>query len=361
MRGAVLRSVGKPLVISDRLVLASPGPGEVRVALRASGVCHSDLSMQNGTLAPEAMPTTLGHEGAGVVLETGPGVESVQPGDHVILVWIPPCGSCRVCLRGQPQLCDRVWKQRAQAPSPLSDAQGEIGIGFGIGTFAEETIVPAEALVVIDETVPFEIAALIGCGVMTGVGAVINTARVEPGSKVAVIGVGGVGVNVIQGARLSGASTIAAIDLNEGKLEAALEFGATHTATPARANALSEVLTGNEGFDYVFEVVGRSSAIRQAWDLTRRGGTTVVVGVGRDDDFLKLSAGEIYESERRLVGSIYGSADVRTDFHRVIALWRAGRLNLEGLISRVIGLDEVNKAFEAMADGGVLRSVITYS
>jgi S-(hydroxymethyl)glutathione dehydrogenase / alcohol dehydrogenase len=212
----------------------------------------------------------------------------------------------------------------------------------------------------IDRSVPFDVAALVGCGVMTGVGAAINTAKVAPGSTVAVIGCGGVGINVIQGARLAGAAIIAAVDRMPGKLEMATRFGATHQV---RDDALGDAvadLTGGAGFDYVFEVVGRSSTIRLAWDATRRGGTTVVVGAGSRTDMVSFSAGELFSSEKKLLGCLYGSADVRTDFARLLRLWQAGRLDLTGLVSRRITLDEVNDAFTAMEAGEVVRSVIEF-
>ena len=360
MRGAVLRAVGEPLVIADDLRLRDPGPGEVRVALKASGVCHSDLSVQNGTFRGSRLPVTLGHEGAGEIISVGPGVAAVQPGDHVILVWVPPCGRCRVCLGGQPQLCTEVRRSRADLASPLSDSAGEITVGFGIGTFAEQTVVPVEAVVPIDKSVPYEVAALVGCGVMTGVGAVINTAKVEPGASVAVIGCGGVGMNVIQGARLAGAAIIVAVDPAPAKLGAARSFGATHAVDPADLPDTVRDLTAGAGFDYAFEVVGRSETLRQAWDVTRRGGVTVAVGAGSAADMVSFSAAELYSSERKLMGCLYGSADVRKDFHRMLALWQAGRLDLTGLVSREIGLDEINGAFAAMGGGEVVRSVIRF-
>lgn len=360
MRGAVLRAVGEPLVISGDLRLRDPGPGEVRVALKASGVCHSDLSVQNGTLGGGRLPATLGHEGAGEVVSVGPGVTGVQLGDHVILVWIPPCGRCRLCLGGQPQLCAEVRRARAGLASPLSDSAGEVALGFGVGTFAEQTVVPAEAVVPIDKSVPFEVAAVVGCGVMTGVGAVVNTARVEPGASVAVIGCGGVGVNVIQGARLSGAAVIVAVDRLPAKLETARSFGATHAVDPGDLPDAVRDLTASAGFDYVFEVVGRSATVRQAWDVTRRGGVTIAVGAGSASDMVSFNVAELFSSEKKLLGCLYGSADVRTDFHRILALWQAGRLDLAGLVSREIGLEEVNEAFAAMDSGEVVRSVIRF-
>jgi S-(hydroxymethyl)glutathione dehydrogenase/alcohol dehydrogenase len=243
----------------------------------------------------------------------------------------------------------------------LADESGEVAVGFGVGTFAEETVVPAEAVVVIDKSVPFEIAALVGCGVMTGVGAVINAAKVEPGASVAVIGAGGVGINVIQAAKLSGATIIAAIDRVENKLSVARQFGATHAFLAETAAEAAKETTSGAGFDYVFEVVGRSATIRQAWDLTRRGGTTVIVGGGSPDDVVEFNAGELFSSERTLMGSIYGSADVRVDFHRVLDLWKAGLLDLEGLVSNEIGLEDVNTAFDAIRKGEAVRSIIRFA
>ena len=360
MRGAVLTEVGKPLEIRDDLVLREPGPGEVLVALRASGVCHSDLSLQNGTLTA-APPVVLGHEGAGEILATGPGVTDVAAGDYVILVWIPPCGQCALCLGGQPQLCTVARLARAGQVSPLSGPEGPIALGLGIGTFGEQTVVPRNAVVPIDADVPFDVAALVGCGVMTGVGAAINTAKVTPGSTVAVIGCGGVGINVIQGARLAGAATIVAVDRMDSKLDMAAKFGATdQVRDDALGDAVARLTDGGAGFDYVFEVVGRSATIRAAWDATRRGGTTVVVGAGSRTDMVSFSAGELFNSEKKLLGSLYGSADVRTDFGRLLRLWKAGRLDLTGLVSRHITVDEVNDAFAAMEAGEVVRSVIEF-
>jgi S-(hydroxymethyl)glutathione dehydrogenase/alcohol dehydrogenase len=359
MRGAVLTEIGKPLEVRDDLQLREPQQGEVLVALRASGVCHSDLSLQNGTLTA-AVPVVLGHEGAGEVLATGPGVVDLKAGDHVILSWIPPCGRCNFCLGGQPQLCTSVRASRADKPSPLRDGDGPVNVGLGIGTFAEQTVVPVQAAIPIDPDVPFDVAALIGCGVMTGVGAAVNTAKVKPGSAVVVIGCGGVGLNVIQGAKLAGAATIIAVDRFESKLEMARQFGATDTASDAEATDKVAELTGGVLADYAFEVVGRSTTIRMAWDLTRRGGVTVVVGAGSRTDQVTFNAGELFSSEKKLLGCIYGSADVRTDFTRLLRLWKAGQLDLTGLVSKRIAVDAVNDAFHAMEAGAVARSVIRF-
>jgi S-(hydroxymethyl)glutathione dehydrogenase / alcohol dehydrogenase len=359
VRGAVVTEVGQAVEIWDDLELRDPGPGEVLVGMRAAGVCHSDLSMQNGTMAP-VLPLVLGHEGAGEVLATGPGVTSVTSGDHVILSWIPPCGQCRTCLGGQPQLCVAVRQARAGQPSPVRGHGAEVQPAIGVGAFAEQVLVPVQAVVPVDREVPFDVAALVGCGVMTGVGAAINTARVAPGSTVAVIGCGGVGLNVIQGARLAGAAVIAAVDRFDSKLELARGFGATHAVRDAEFAAAVPGLTDGLGFDYAFEVVGRSPTIRVAWDATRRGGVTVVVGAGSRTDMVSFSAAELFATERKLIGCLYGSADVRTDFTRLLRLWRAGKLDLTGLVSRRVPLDQVNDAFAAMEAGEVARSVIEF-
>jgi S-(hydroxymethyl)glutathione dehydrogenase/alcohol dehydrogenase len=230
----------------------------------------------------------------------------------------------------------------------------------GTGTFAEETVVAQEAAIPIDPEVPFDVASLIGCGVMTGVGAALNTAKVRPGSSVVVFGCGGVGISVIQGARIAGATEIVAVDLLPEKAELAQRFGATHGVTAQQLPGVSQEITDGEGFDYAFEVVGRPETIRQAWDNTRRGGTTVVVGAGRMDALVTFSAFELFYPEKKLLGCWYGSADVRTDFHRLLNFWRHGKLDLEGMITRRIDLSEVNEAFEACKRGEVIRSVIEF-
>lgn len=355
MKAAIVRQVGAPVEIVD-VDVSDPGPGEVRVQMHATGVCHSDLSFQNGTL-PGVLPAILGHEGAGVVTKAGAGVTSVKPGDHVILNWVPSCGSCYFCVRGEYQLC--MQPRGAAEPRLFLDGQPIPGVA-GMGTFAEEMVVSENAVVAIPDDVPMDIAALIGCGVMTGAGAALNTARVLPGSTVVVIGCGGVGVNVIQGARVCGAATIVAVDRFPQKLEMAKRFGATHGVAPEGLGELSHQLTGGIGFDYAFEVIGLSSTIRQAWDATRRGGTTVVVGAGRFDDVVGISAFELFFSEKTLVGSVYGSANVRRDFPRLIALWKSGQLDLQGLVSKHIALGAVQDAFQAMERGEVIRQVVTF-
>jgi S-(hydroxymethyl)glutathione dehydrogenase / alcohol dehydrogenase len=358
MRAAVFQETGQEKVdILDNVEVVDPQPGDVKIRMRATGVCHSDISAMNGTI-PQPAPCVLGHEGAGEIVEVGEGVTKVAPGDHVIVVWVPPCGECRTCLRGQPNLCP---SSMAAMGNQRFSVDGTPFFGFaGTGTFAEESVMPQQAVVKIPDDVPFEIGALIGCGVTTGVGAALNTAKVEPGSSVAVIGAGGVGISVIQGARIAGASEIVAIDMMESKLETAKRFGATHGATPDTIEDVKNEITAGEGFDYAFEVVGRSETVRQAYDLVRRGGSAVVVGAGRMDDEVRLNCFELFYMEKKLIGSLYGSADVRVEFPRLINLWRNGRLDLDGMISSRLKLDDVNDAFEAMETGDVIRQIIHF-
>jgi S-(hydroxymethyl)glutathione dehydrogenase/alcohol dehydrogenase len=230
----------------------------------------------------------------------------------------------------------------------------------GAGTFAQELVLLEHGAIKIDPDIPYDVASLLGCGVMTGVGAAINAAKVEPGSSVIVFGCGGVGVSVIQGARIAGAATILAVDMVEAKLSWAKQFGATHAVTPDQLPAALAELTGGTGFDYGFEVVGRSQTIKAAYDATRRGGTTVVVGVGRAEDMVELSAFDLFYNEKNLRGTYYGSANVKRDFPRLLALWRSGQLDLEGMITRRLSLDDVNDAFAALSSGDVIRQVITF-
>jgi len=357
MRAALLHQVGDDkLDIVENVRLVDIGPGQVRVALRATGVCHSDLSAMNGTI-PQPAPCVLGHEGAGEVVELGPGVTSLSVGDHVIVAWIPPCGTCTYCLGGQANLCTTIMFGESAQPHFVMDGQPVFGMA-GTGTFAEEVLLPAQSAVKVDADVPWDVASLVGCGVMTGVGAAINCAQVRPGSSVVVFGCGGVGMSVIQGARVAGAAEIVAVDVVESKREDAKRFGATHAVAPDDLGAAASEITGGRGFDYGFEAIGLPTTIRATFDAVRRGGTAVVVGVGRSDQIIEFNAFELFFLEKALKGTIYGSSDVRTDFHKVIRLWKSGRLDLEGMVSKRIGLDDINEAFDDMRAGRVIRSVI---
>jgi S-(hydroxymethyl)glutathione dehydrogenase/alcohol dehydrogenase len=357
MKAAILWELNKELDVRDDVELTDVGPGEVRVQLVSSGVCHSDLSAQNGTI-PSGAPCVLGHEGAGVVREVGEGVSDVKAGDPIILSFVPACRKCKACLRGESQLCETMF---SMAATPHFVVDGQTIPGFtGCGTFAEEMIVPENAVVAVDPEIPLDVVSLIGCGVTTGVGAAINTAGVRPGSSVAVIGCGGVGIAAIQGARIAGAAEIVAIDPVESKHELAKKFGATHAVKPEDIEGVKNEVTGGEGFDYTLECVGHPTTIRQCYDLARRGGTAVVVGVGRSEEQVQFSAFELFYGDKSLKGSMYGSANVRVEFHRLLRLWKNGKLDLEGMITRRIAIEDVNEAFRAMQAGEVIRSVIDF-
>jgi S-(hydroxymethyl)glutathione dehydrogenase / alcohol dehydrogenase len=357
MRGAVCTTSGNETVeIVDDLSVEDPGPGEVRVKIHSAGICHSDLSGMNGNL-PQGAPFVPGHEGAGEVVAVGEGVTSTKVGDHVIVAWTPPCGKCAACLRGQPNLCVDIFF--AIAGVPHFKRAGDDVFGFaGTGTWVEELILPEQGVVVIPDDVPYEIGALIGCGVTTGVGAAVNTAQVAVGASVVVFGCGGVGISAIQGARVCGAAEIVAVDTVPDKLKDAKRFGATHGVHPDDLAAVKVEVTGGGGFDYAFECIGIAPTFRAAWDATRRGGTTVIVGAGRTDAILELNGFELFFTEKRLLGSYYGGADVRTEFHRLIRLWRAGRLDLEGMVSNRFGLEGINAGIEALKKGEVIRQIV---
>ena len=357
MRAAVFRGVDQPLTVEE-VDLEWPRDGMVRVRLAASGVCHSDLSFQNGTL-PQVAPAVLGHEGAGVVTEVGPGVTRVAVGDHVVLSWIVPCRSCFHCLRDEAELCEHGM-DHGFGPPYGSVGGDPVHCALGTATFAEETVVPERAAIRIDPAFPLDLAALVGCAVTTGVGAVVNTARVTPGETVAVIGCGGVGLAAIQGARLAGASAIIAVDRLAGKLDMALDNGATHVVDSSAGDAVARIraLTGGRGADHAIEVVGLSATISLAYDAARRGGTVTVVGAGRFDDVVPFTAMGLMVDAKRVQGSVYGGTDPARDIPMLIALAGSGALNLERLVSRRVGLEDVNEAFRAMVDGETARSLI---
>jgi S-(hydroxymethyl)glutathione dehydrogenase/alcohol dehydrogenase len=304
-------------------------------------------------------PAVIGHEGAGVVVEAGNHVTSVKTGDHVVVNWTPDCGTCAECRRGEPYLCVAFIGEAFSVPRfRIGDGTRAFGM-VGIGTWAEEIVVPHQAAVKIADDVPFEYAALLGCGIPTGVGAVFNTAKVRPGSTVAVVGAGGVGLSVIQGARISGASTILAIDPNEAKHEIARSFGATHTATLDDVAQTTALLTGG-GFDYAFEVVGKAAAIQTAWAATRRGGEVIVVGAGAGDDNWTQNAFSLLFEGKTLKGSLYGGCDLKRDIPIFVDLWRAGKLDLESLITRRIKFEDLNDAIVALSSGEVIRQVVLF-
>jgi S-(hydroxymethyl)glutathione dehydrogenase/alcohol dehydrogenase len=354
MRAAVLYERRTPLVIQD-VELATPSPSEVEIKIVASGVCHSDLHhIQRDTTSK--LPLVLGHEGAGIVTSVGANVTRVVPGDHVIIAFGPKCGECYYCLRGQPYICTPATPSR---PHLFHD-----GIALNqfieVGSFAERVVISERNVVKIREDAPLAQCSLVACGVTTGIGAVVNTAKVEPGSNVLVIGTGGVGLNVIQGARLAGAARIIAVDVVDKKLEFAREMGATHlinarTADPVEA---SRALTGGFGVDYAFEVIGNPRTIGQAYESVHKGGTAVVVGVSDENAELTIKPVWLMRQAKTLIGCNYGSTRPQVDFPKIVDLYMEGRIKLDELITRRYGLDEVNEAFRAMEAGEVARSVL---
>jgi len=356
---AVCNANHEPLAV-EPLAVRDPRDGEVLVRLGASGVCHSDLHAITGDL-PMPLPCVLGHEGAGVVEATGAGVQRVKTGDHVVLNWVPYCGACWYCTSGNAYLCETGYV-KAMGAEVFHRNGTTIGQFAGIGSMAERTVVPETACIPIDADVPLDRACLIGCGVMTGVGAVINTARVQPGQSVAVFGAGGVGLNVVQGAVLAGAHPIIAVDLNERKLGFAKDFGATHTVNAGATDPVNAILelTGMRGADFAFEVIGRPEVVTQAFMAVRRGGKAVVVGVPPAMAMVSIPGMLLPLAEKSLVGSLYGSANMARDVPRLIDLYRAGKLKLDELITRRYRIAQVNEAFTAMEKGEVARGVITF-
>jgi S-(hydroxymethyl)glutathione dehydrogenase/alcohol dehydrogenase len=357
VKAALLLGVNEPLVI-ETLTPEPLGPHDVRVRIDASGVCHSDVSIATGYV-PMPPPVILGHEGAGTVLEVGAQVTRVRVGDRVITSFVPACGACWYCTNDQPQLCERMIDIALARHSRRADGT-EVFSMSGLGTFADEMVSHEWSLVAVETDLPAEQLALIGCGVMTGVGAVLNTAEVRPGSTVAVIGLGGVGQAVVQGARVAGAARVIAIDPVAMKRRTAADLGASDLVDPADGDVAEQVraLTGGRGADYAFEVVGRPETMVQARDLTRPGGTVVIVGMPRFDATVTFPAYSMFHDEKALLGSNFGSAHVRRDFPRLVALVEGGSLDLAHMVTRTIALDGVNDAFAAMLDGEVIRSVI---
>jgi len=347
---------GTPAV--EELHLPEVGPGQVRVGVRAAGVCHSDLSMVNGTLAPPH-PLVLGHEAAGSVLEVGAGVTRVSVGDHVALNWSPACRACWHCTHGEPWLCSTANVAALENGSTLDGAP--VHLTLGLGAFAEQVVVPENAVIGVPEELPWPSAALLGCAVLTGTGAVRNTAGVRPGESVLVIGLGGVGLSVVAAARAAGASEVIAVDLSPNKKALAEAAGATDFVVSS--DALSRDIRGRtsgRGADHAFECVGRAATIRAAWRATRRGGQVTVVGMGRADDLVQLSALDIFSSARTLRASVYGSSDPDVQIPELAREVLAGALRLDHLITDRITLAQVPAAFERMSRGEGARSVVLF-
>lgn len=359
MKAAVLYEAQKPLVIEE-LDLNDPGHGEVMVKMMASGVCHSDWHVAKGDWPHIPPPVILGHEGSGIVESIGPGVSNLKRGDHVIMTWKPGCGRCEMCQHGYPQVCDFLPEVISR---PRVREEGlEISQMAGLGTFATYTVVPESSAVSIDKDVPFPQAALVGCGVTTGVGAVINTAKVRPGTSVAVFGCGGVGLNCIQGSVIAGATTIIAVDLLDNKLELGRKFGATHTINASSEDPVKRIidLTNGVGSHYAFEAIGVvEKPYVQSVMCTRKRGITVWVGHAPFHTPVTIDARALLQ-EKTIIGSYYGSARPHIDFGRMLNLYTAGKLKLDELISRHFRLNEIDSAFEALGRGEVARSIIDH-
>lgn len=365
MKAAVLHNYGEELTVED-VELEDPHKGEVRVKMKAAGICHSDQHVIDAHL-PLPVPIVLGHEGAGVVDAVGEDVTGVQVGDHVVLNWVPSCGECHYCQIGRPDMCDE--SEKISMMGTMFDGTTRFSLdGKSVhqfpltGTFSEYTVVPESAAIPIRKDVPFELASLVGCCVITGVGAVTNTAKVEPGSTVAVIGAGGVGFNAIQGAALSGAKQIIAIDLVPEKLEQTKTFGATHTINAAEEDVLNSVLrlTDGLGVDYAFEVIGRPETMTQAYSMTRKTGTTVIVGISAPNEEIAVNSFSLPFYAKTITGSWLGQGNPAVDYPTLLDLNASGKLNLDPLVSEIYSLDQVNEGFEAMRAGKNIRGVIRF-
>ena len=359
MKAAVCQEHGQPLVI-ENLELDGPGPGEVRVKLAACAICHSDIHYVEGAWGGK-LPILCGHEASGVVEEVGAGVTGVATGDHVVVTLIRSCGHCFYCHQGDPTQCETKFP--LDATSPLRRADGErVAQGIRTGAFAEYVMVHESQLVAIPKTMPLESAAILACGVITGLGAVVNTAKVPSGSSVAVIGTGGIGLNSVQGARLCGAETIIAVDLLDSKLETAKKFGATHGFNAGANDAAEAIreLTHGRGVDYVFMTVGSTKAVEQGIGFLRPSGTMVIVGMpaaGAMAEFEPLNMADI---AIRIIGSKMGGTRIRVDIPRLVGFYEQGRLKLDELISNRYPIDDINDAIAEVNRGEVLRNVIVF-
>ena len=356
---AVCREQGQPLSIEE-VVLAAPGAGEVEVRVVACGICHSDLSYLTG--AWEAvLPAVYGHEAAGIVVGVGPGVTGVEPGQRALVTLVRSCGTCFFCDRDQPALCDTSFP--LDDTGPLSTPDGEPVVhGFRTGAFAERIVVHQSQVVPIPAELPFDCASLLACGVLTGFGAVANTARVDTGDSVVVIGTGGVGLNSVQAAALAGAQPIVAVDLDGSKLQAARAFGATHTVNPQEeaARDVVDALTGGRGADYVFVTVGAASAMESGMQLVRRGGNLVVVGMTPSGVRAAYDPAELAHDGRSILGSKMGSTLPAVDVPRLAELYAQGRLLLDELITGRYALEQINEAVASTASGTALRNIIVF-
>jgi S-(hydroxymethyl)glutathione dehydrogenase/alcohol dehydrogenase len=363
MKASVLFEQGKPLS-TEELDLAPPRAGEARVNMAASGVCHSCLHAADGSWQGVPVPIVLGDEGAGVVEAVGPGVETLKAGDHVILSWAPTCGRCHYCVIGRPNLCERRLPGRGVLLDGTTrmSLRGEPVFQYGhVGTYASVSVVPESCAIPIDPAMPLELAALIGCSVMTGVGAVINTAMVPAGASMAVFGAGGVGLNVVQGGALVAAHPVIAVDVMGPKLEHARALGASHVVDASREDPVAAIKRLTRlGAEYTFVAVGNTRAVSQALDALAPGGTCVLIGVPETGATVPLDIRPLVTGERVVRGSSYGSARTREDLPRMVSLYLAGKLRIDELVTRRYGLDEANEGFRALAAGELARGLIVF-
>jgi Zn-dependent alcohol dehydrogenase len=363
MRASVLFEPRTPLKVED-LELEAPREGEVLVRMVASGVCHSCLHAADGSWKGVPMPIVLGDEGAGVVETVGPGVRTLAPGDHVVLSWAPTCGRCHYCVIGRPNLCERRMPGRGVLP----DGTTRMSLGgtpvyhYGhVATYASRTVVHESSAIAIDPAMPLDRAALIGCSVMTGIGAVINTAAVPPGASIAVFGAGGIGLNVVQGGAMVAAHPIIAVDVKASKLAQAEALGATHAIDASKDDPVTEIRRiTRRGADFTFVAVGDTGAVAQATDALAPGGTCVVIGVPGTGQTVPLDVRPIVTGERVIRGSSYGSARTREDLPRMVSLYQAGKLKIDELITKRYGLEDANEAFRALAAGELGRGLIVF-
>lgn len=359
IKAAICREFGKPLTI-ENIEIGKPSAGEILVDVKACAICHSDISYAEGAWGGD-LPAVYGHEAAGIVLAVGDGVTNVARGDHVVVTLIRSCGHCHYCNQGSRVMCEEVFP--LDRASPISAADGEPLVqAMRTGAFAEKVLVHESQAVPIPRDMPFAEASLLACGVITGYGAVVNTAKVRPGHTVAVVGCGGVGLNSIQGAAIAGASQVVAIDLDDGKLEAARDFGATYTVNPARENAAEIVrgLTENRGVDFVFVTVGAKAAFDRAFDYITKNGSVVVVGMPASGVMAEYDPGTLAAWNQKILGSKMGETVIAIDIPELVGHYQAGRLKLDELVTDRYPIEQINEAIAAVNAGKALRNVIVF-
>jgi S-(hydroxymethyl)glutathione dehydrogenase/alcohol dehydrogenase len=366
MKAAVFREVGTPIEIEE-IEVAEPNPGEVLVRLAASGVCHSDYHIVIGEWQTVPTPVVLGHEGAGIVEAVGEGVDHVAPGEPVVLSWSPSCGRCHYCVTGRPHLCEVAEGTAYRSvmfdgTSRMRRGQERIYSFMTVGSFGEYAVVPASGAIPMRDDVPFDRAALVGCAIATGWGSAVNTVTIPPGASAVVIGCGGVGLSALQGAANCSAVPLIAVDVSDAKLELAQQLGATHVVNAERDDPIEAVraITGGRGADFTFEAIGIAATIEQAAAMLAPAGTAVLIGQVPDGVKITLDPLLISDREHRIVGSNYGSCAPAVDFPRILDLYVNGALDLDSMVSRRIGLEDINEAFEAIGRGEEVRSVIIY-